>query len=204
MDWCWHSDFIFRDKTRSRDSLYQGRSCVYFLRHFTVIFLVNFHQMARESATKRLTRNFAPPFSLDCKQESHSYLPPTVSTRFFVRWNEHVTTDILTLACMGWGNPGYQLVELLVTLRNTVWRTFFPAINARFWNGKFCNEFFFFFVKKCKLRYDGRILIDKYFFFLNNWYENIFLVFFMWNNLTIRWIGFIENLILFATLFHLE
>lgn len=66
---------------------------------------------------------------------------------------------------------------------------------------------FFFFVKKCKSSWGmmgGRMLIDEcfsFFFFWNNWYENIFLVFFIRNNLTTQcWIGFIENLILLVTL----
>lgn len=63
----------------------------------------------------------------------------------------------------------------------------------------------FFFCKEMQeeLRYDGRMLIDECFFFLFEitGTENIFLVFFMRNNLTIQcWIGFIENLILFVTL----
>lgn len=104
VDWCWHSDFIFRDKTRSGLPI-SGEK----LRVFPTPFHGNLPRKLSswpgESATKRLTRNFAPPFSLDCKQELHSYLPSIVSTRFFVRWNEHITTDILTLAtsaCMVW------------------------------------------------------------------------------------------------------
>lgn len=65
---------------------------------------------------------------------------------------------------------------------------------------------FFFFCKEMQeqLRYDGWANVDRwmfFFFFLNNWYENIFLVFFIRNNLTTQcWIGFIENLILLVTL----
>lgn len=70
----------------------------------------------------------------------------------------------------------------------------------------FATSFFSFFSKEMQeqLRYDGWANVDRwmfFFFFLNNWYENIFLVFFIRNNLTTQcWIGFIENLILLVTL----
>lgn len=208
MDWCWHSDFIFRDKTRSGLPI-SGEKLRVFPTPFHGNLPRKLSSWTGESATKRLTRNFAPPFSLDCKQELHSYLPSIVSTRFFVRWNEHITTDILTLATRA--RVWYGAVQSPIpTRRITRNPSKYGLENVLSCDKRSVLERKilqpdFFFVKKCKRSWGmmGECWSMNVFFFLFEitGTENIFLVFFMWNNLTIQyWIGFIENLILFVTL----